>query len=214
MLVNLKFTLMHDRPGAASIPTPVEPSCPSPVCASPVCLAGLLQWTGSSSSAPSVLQVLLGLRMSCRFMHQNPQSDRPDSSLQQHAAPPARLRSFADGMSFIFTSSSLISSLTYFLLHFGLSLPAVITITIPDTQLNIHLHRLSSPQPRKSGFSDCSGSEECWGSLLCLSLFRLFSQHPLRNTVNKSLCFHCRWHHCVAMPVHAFRKGCVAFSGK
>lgn len=89
--------------------------------------------------------------MSCRFIHQNPQSDRPDSSLQQHAAPPARLRSFADGMSFIFTSSSLISSLAFFLLHFGLSLPAVITITIPDTQLKIHMHRLSSAQRERVG---------------------------------------------------------------
>lgn len=32
MLVNLKFALMHGRPSAASMPTPVEPSTLPPVC--------------------------------------------------------------------------------------------------------------------------------------------------------------------------------------
>lgn len=188
-----KFTPMHGRPSAASIPTPVEPSCP-PTCA---CTSSLF---GRSASVNWFQQLCsVGSPGSSGASHE-PQVYSSKPTIWQvwqlpaatRRSPPARLRSFADGASFIFTSSSLISSPAYFLLHFGLSLPAVITITIPDTQLNVYLHHLSSPQPRKSGISDCSGSEECWGSLLCLSLFRLFSQHPLRNTVNKSLCFHHR----------------------
>lgn len=151
MLVNLKFTLMqHINPDPCRA---VLPSCP-PTC---VCASGLfgrpasVNWfqqlcsvgSAGSSGASHELQVYSSKRTIWQAWQLPAATRRPPRSS-------AQLRRRYEFHFHLFFS--LISSLAYFLLHFGLSLPAAITITIPDTQLNIYLHRLCSPQPRKSGW--------------------------------------------------------------